>query len=322
LKSVIHFPINVEGEEGSVLSDVYKVGTTYPVFILMNSSGEIIKRWTGYSTATAFVGKLKSSLSDLASIDERLARFKASPTFQDALGLAKFYSDIGENLQAIEFYQHAVSLGKGTNVDFTYQIFMNTANASWKEMLPFEDVLPTADAVLSAKRKNVSNIVKVSQIMARLARKLGRTDEIAKYLQAGIDVTANSQDPKTRESHNLAKADYALHVEGDATKAVSIRKAGLGAGWEDNRDKFYAFAKWCLERKINLEEAEMYARKTINMVYPGKIRAKVLNIVAEICFARGKTAEAIKTIGMAIEQEPENEFYPKQLKRFQESLDR
>ena len=305
-----------------MLSEVYKVGTTYPVFILMNSSGEIIKRWTGYSTATAFVGKLKSSLSDLASIDERLARYKASPTFKDALGLAKYFTDVGENLQAIEFYNKAKDLGKGTNVDFTYQIFMNTANASWKETLPFDDVLPTADAVLTAKRKNVSNITKVSQIMARLARKRGRTDEIAKYLQAGIDVTANSQDPKTRESHNLAQADFALHIDGDESKAVKIRKSGLGAGWDENRDKFYAFAKWCLDRKINLEEAELYARKTINMVYPGKIRAKVLNIVAEICFARGKTGEAVKVIGMAIEQEPENEFYAKQLKRFKESVER
>lgn len=304
-----------------MLSEVYKVGTTYPVFILMNSSGETIKRWTGYSTATAFVGKLKSALSDLASIDERLARFRASPTFQDAVGLAKYFTDIGENLQALEFYNKATDLGKGTNADFTYQIFMNTANASWKEMLPFEDVLPTADAVLTAKRKNATNITKVSQIMARLARKRGRTDEVAKYLQAGIDVTANSQDPKTRESHNLAQADFALHIDGDEAKAVKIRKSGLGAGWEDNRDKFYAFAKWCLDRKTNLVEAEMYARKTINMVYPGKIRAKILNTVAEICFARGKTAEAVKVIGMAIEQEPENDFYPKQLKRFRESTD-
>jgi tetratricopeptide (TPR) repeat protein len=305
-----------------VLSDVYKVGTTYPVFILMNSSGEIIKRWTGYSTATAFVGKLESSLSDLASIDERLARFKALPTLQDAVGLAKYYSDIGENLQAIEFYKKASDLGESTNADFTYQIFMNTANASWSELLPFEAVLPTADAVLSADRKDMNNIVKVSQIMARLARKLGRTGEIAKYLQAGIDATANSQDPRIRESHNLAQADYALYVDGDEARAVSIRKTGLGAGWEDNRDNFYAFAKWCLDRRINLEEAELYARKTINMVYPGKIRAKVLNTAAEICNARGKTAEAIELINQAIEQEPENEFYPEQLKRFKEGTDR
>jgi tetratricopeptide (TPR) repeat protein len=289
----------------------------------MKSSGEVVRRWTGYSTAAAFANSLRSSLTDLSSVAERLRRFRDSPTFQDALGLAKYYSDTGEHLAAVEFYRKADSLAKGPNVSFAFEIFRNAANASWKELIPFDDVLPTADAVLTVKRRNTSHISisQMSQMLARLARKSGRTGDIAKYLRAGIDATANSRDDKIIESHYVARADYALHIDHDTTEAIRIRKASLGEGWQENRDRFFSFAKWCLERKINLDEAEMFARKTVNLVYPGRIRAMVLNTAAEICQASGKTEEAVRLIRMAIDQEPENEFYPKQLERFQESLD-
>ena len=319
---MLHLSLNVEEGEGVELSEQYKVGNTYPVFILTDSNGEVIERWTGYAGSNAFASKLKKALSDPTALDKRIARFKAEPTLDDALSLAKYYSDAGEHLKAVEYYRQAESLGKGHTLDYSYQIFINTANAAWKDMIDFDEVLPAADSVLTSKLNNRNNVSKVAMIMGRLAREKGKTNQITKYLQAGLEATANSHNKNLRESHDLIMAEYALYVNADTTEAIRIKKASMGKGWEENRDKFYSFAKWCLERKINLEEAEIYARRTVDLVYPGKYRAKVLNTLAEICYAQGNTEKSIKLIKMAIGQEPDNEYYAKQLLRFQEKLSR
>jgi hypothetical protein len=43
-------------------------------------------------------------------------------------------------------------------------------------------------------------------------------------------------------------------------------------------------------------------------------------LLAEICNARGNSEEAVRLTEMAIDQDPDNEQYRGQLKRFQESL--
>jgi len=137
-----------------------------------------------------------------------LTRFKFKPSFDDALFIAGYYSGIGENIKAVEYYRKSLELGKGNGFDYSYKIFENIANAVWKDELSFNEVIPAADAVLGMAKKNNKNIVDVARLMTRLADKTG----------------------------NL----------------------------------YYMFAKWCLIRKINLGEAEMFARKTLPQVQPGR----------------------------------------------------
>ena len=49
-------------------------------------------------------------------------------------------------------------------------------------------------------------------------------------------------------------------------------------------------------------------------------RARVLNTVADICFAQGKKDEAIRIINLAIEEDPDNRLYQNQLKRYRGEL--
>ncbi len=319
LKSVVYLSFDVNEGEGVELSEKYKAGINFPVFILTNSSGEEIYRWIGYSSgAGSFVYSLESAMADTMTVKGRIARLKANPAPNDAKYLAKYYSDIDEPLKAVEFYRRAANLDK--NVNYTLQIFTNLAQACWKDMIPFEETLPAADSVINSKRVIKNSIVNVAKLITRLARKKGKTDRIEKYLQAGLDATEGSQNKRFVEARHEFMADYTLHVRADTAKVIKIKKASLGEGWENDRDTFYRFALWCLERKINLEEAETYARKTVNLVYTGKYRAKALNTVAEICEARGDITEAIKVINMAIQQDPDNDFYVEQLERFTEKL--
>lgn len=299
------------------MSKEFQVGFTYPVFVLTDNEGKVINQWIGYGGgAQEFIRSLKRALQDLSTIDEHIARFNNSPTYNEGLFLAGHFSKIGQYLQAVEYYRKSAGLGKSTYSDYSYEIFNNMANAVWKDMIPFDSLFSVADAVLHSKTAGADKEYKVAQLMTRVARKVGRTDEIAPYLQAGMTAALgpneNKKDPKYRE----LLADYLLYCEKNLSQATQVKKITLGKGWEDDRDRFYDYSKWCLEREINLEEAEMYARKAINLVYPGMYRARVLNTVADICFARGKTEEAIEIINQAIDEDPDNLLYRNQLKRY------
>ena len=316
MESVVHISINVKEGEGVELKDQYKIGYYFPVFILADSDGEVIYRWTGYVGKAPFITSLNRGLGDLTTVKERMARFEKKPTYPDAVFLAQYMKDAGQYREAIDYYRKAGDLGIAGRSAFAYDIFENTVNAVWRELIPFEEIFPAADAVLDSPRKITSNVIKVAQLVSRVARKFDRTDHLAKYLNAGIDLTANSTNEKMSDIHTILVADYTMYVDGDTAGAVQMKKASLGDGWQSNPDKFYDYAKWCQERKIMLDEAEHYARQAADRAYVGEFKGKVLNTLAEIYYEKGNNDEAIKTIQLAIEQDPEYEFYEDQLKKF------
>jgi len=184
-------------------------------------------------------------------------------------------------------------------------------------MFPFDSVYPAADAVLKSRTNRKDNTVKVAQLTMRLSRKFDHYQGLGKYIQAAIDITAGDN-----ATQQLLKADYALCIANDTAVALSIKKKAMGPGWDNDRDRFYEYARWCLERRINLDEAEMYARKAINLVYPGMYRARVLGTVAEICEARGNLDGAIEAARSAINEDPDNLLYSNLLKRFEDAAGR
>jgi tetratricopeptide (TPR) repeat protein len=315
---VVHLPLNVNEGEGELLSESNKVGTTYPVFILANSSGQTIRRWIGYTGgAQVLVNTLNNALTDLTTVEERLERFKTKATFEDALFIAGYYSGIRENLKAVEYYRKSLELGKGSGFDYSYKIFENIANAVWKDELEFDEVIPAADAVLNAEKKDTKNIVDVARLMTRLAVKADQIDKLKKYLKAGIDNSAISKNKQIQAANIDLQADYTLYIEKDVQKAIGIKKRTMALGWQDNRDAYYMFAKWCLIRKINLDEAEMYARKTLPEVQPGKYRARVYTTLAEILEANNKIDGALEARKNAVAHDPENDYYQEELERLE-----
>ncbi len=313
---MVHLPLIVNEGEGETLAESYKVGTTYPVFILANSSGQTIRRWIGYTGgAQVLVNMLNNALTDLTTVEERITRFKTKATFEDALFIAGYYSGIRENVKAVEFYRKSLELGKGSGFDYSYKIFENIANAVWKDELAFDEVIPAADAVLGMVKKNDKNIVDVARLMTRLAVKAGQLDKLKKYLKAGIEVSALSKNQQMQSANIDLQADYALYIEKDVQKAIGIKKTTMARGWQDNRDAYYMFAKWCLIRKINLDEAEMFVRKTLPQVQPGKYRARVFTTLAEILEANNKIDGALEARKNAVAHDPENDYYQKELER-------
>lgn len=313
---MVYVSLNAREGEGKILAKQYRAGIYFPVFILTDSAGAPITRWQGYTGAVRFKNSLNAALQDLTTIGVRESRFEAQPTYDDAVFLAEYFSDASSYLKAVTYFRKARELSRSPDVHIYYKIFESLANAVWADSAKFAEVLPAADAVLDYRPADPRSITLVASNITRLARDMRKTAEIGKYLKAGIDITAGRRDEKSREANALFKADYALYIENDTLKALQISKASLGNGWENKPDKFYDFAKWCLERKIDLGEAEAFTRKAVNMASPGQFKAKVLNTLAEIRIARGDTADAVKIIDEAIDEDPEDDFYTRQWNRF------
>jgi tetratricopeptide (TPR) repeat protein len=240
---------------------------------------------------------------------------KSSPDFNDAQFLAKYNMEIGENLKSVECYHQAQALGKTRGSDFSFEIFQNTADAAWKGKISFTQVKATADDVLAKKAGDPMAISNVIRIVSNVARKTGNTGSIAKFLQTGIRSTENNGDYRIIESHSIFLADQALYMNHDTLKAIENRKTSLGVGWENNPEKFFNFAKWCLERKINLAEAETFARQAADRASEGKLKASVYSTLAGICEARGKLDDAIRAMQLAAGQDSANEKYTSELDR-------
>jgi tetratricopeptide (TPR) repeat protein len=311
LQSVVYYPMDVNFPEGESLSTSYYVGNTFPVFVLCDSAGEIIFHWTGYTNVSLFGRSLKEGLANPITIKSRYEMLNSSPTLDNIITLAKYNNEIGENVKAAELYRRAQSIQKGS--DYLYNIFENMADAVWKGKSNFEQLLQSADDVLTAKSENITNVAGVGIIVTRVARKVGRTDDIAKYLQAGIDITGSREDKKSKDLYTTLIADQALYVKKDTARAISIKKESMGPDWEKKPQKFYNFAKWCLERNIDLNEAENFASKAIEGSTEGKFRASIMVTLADIYKARGKKTEAVNTMELALKQDPQNSYYKTKL---------
>ncbi|MCX6835789.1 MAG: hypothetical protein NTW07_11795 [candidate division Zixibacteria bacterium] len=309
---VVHFRVAVLQGEGTTLAATYRVGDYYPVFILTDSAGHTISRWTGYTGADRFIKSFNQAMSDVLTIDARVARCKANPTPKDALFLADFYTDSREYLLVREYLRLLQRLYAG-GLDFSYRLFSATAEAVWSDLLPFDSLTAAANDVRTKAQMNMHNLGPMAQIMANVARKTGHTDKLESYLKTGLEATSSRTDEAGIELHRDLLADFALHAMGDTVEALSVKKRALGSRWEEDMAKCFQFGEWCFRRDINLADAEHYVRLATDKASGDKFRATHLRMLAEICFARGKTQEAIELANQALTLDPTAVWFEKKL---------
>jgi tetratricopeptide (TPR) repeat protein len=188
-------------------------------------------------------------------------------------------------------------------------------------MIPFSEILSAADVALASAKVNRMNKFKVVELLARLARKFETTDVLAPYLDQGIKLAGEGKDPKTHEKLANFMADRALHVDGDVSRAVLIKKEGYDTGWGGRPDLSFGFARWCLERQINLPEAEKYCRQAGVAAPNEKSKAQVYAKLGEILAAQGKYSAAVDALLVAVENHPTRDLYHTQLKEYNDSLE-
>jgi len=307
----------MEGE-GVTLAETYRPGIYLPVFVLTNAEGDVISRWTGYTGAARFIRSLGSALSDLTTLDERIARCQTLPKAIDVQFLAKYYYDTQEFVKARDYYRQLHVLNSPT-LDLRYQVFKATAEAVWNDQLPFDELLQAADSLTENPATNKRHFGKMAQIMTNVARRTGDTDQIKKHLTAGINGTASLTDDDGVALHRDLLSDYALYILVDTAEAISVKKRALGDGWETDPARYFKYGEWCFRRGIDMYEAEAYVRTATNKTSDGKFKARHLRLLAEICNALGKTDEAIALGEQAMEQDPSASYFLPKLDSWREN---
>ncbi len=283
-------------------------GIYFPVFVLTNAEGDVISRWTGYTGADRFIHSLNSALSDLTTLDERVARCNTGPTQIDVQFLAKYYYDTQEFVKSRGYYRQLHTLNYPT-LDLRYQVFTATAEAVWNGQLPFDELLQAADSLIYNPVTNGRHFGKMAQIVTNVARRTGDTNRIKKCLTAGIEATSVLRDDDGKALHRDLLTDYALCVLLDTAKAISVKKQALGDGWDTDPARYFQYGEWCFQRGINLVTAEMYIREATGKAQQPEFKARHLRLLAEICQALGKTDEAITLGEQAMELDPSASYF-------------
>ena len=319
LGAVIHLPIDVLSESGKAVAESYHIGYSYPAYLLADKEAREITRWVGFTTSDDFVNSLSQATRDLTTVPEREARLKQQPNLGDAAYLGLYYYNTRQYLKSAEAYRQAQSMPQN-RMDYSYRIFQSLLEACWNGDLPFDSVMAAVDTVMAHNGANSKNTARAVSFLTRLARRTGDTDRIARYLDSGMVATARMNDQEGKSLHISLLADYALHIKHDTATALELKQKDLGTGWETDPQRYFQFGQWCLERGINLEQAEKYVRQAANLASGGKFKAMNLRVLADIVHARGRTKEAMGILQEAMDLDPANAWYEKRFEEMQAGL--
>jgi hypothetical protein len=139
------------------------------------------------------------------------------------------------------------------------------------------------------------------------------------FLEKSREKMANADEELSPGLVQAIELQALMVLDEDMDAAVDYKRAHMADGWMEDADQLNAFAWWCFENGVNLEEAQKLALKGVELADAGTQRAMVLDTAAEICNALGNCDEAIALIKLALEEEPGNEYYGEQLAKFEEA---
>ena len=307
LAGVAFYRVNVKTAEGKALVDKYDIGIRLPAYVFTDSEGREITQWTSYLAPQPWLKKIGQAQQDVTTLEDRLARMNQAPTFQDAAVLANYYLSVGKASDAVRFFRAADRLNTDSRRNYKYEIFHSLALAAWFGEAKFADVEKAADDVANSGYRMVINSVRVAHEIADLALRLGETERIGKYLNLAIQQLSSSDNDQYKKMRDAIQADYELFINHDTTKSLAAAIASTGPAFRRQVTDTYDYAIWCVERGINLDEAETLLK---GIFESGEIRrltkADEVHVASKIALARGHVKEAIRLAEEACKIDPVN----------------
>ncbi len=328
-KQVVLCVVDMKTDEGAELARLYSVPKSsyaYPTFVLANGRGELMDRWMGYYDAENFLEHLTAALEDPITVRERMARFEEHPTEIDARKLGELRDYEGFYAESAAYYRRAHALNPESETVYEMYLLNTMAKGIEGHLFTADEVRQQADLALNSPKVKVKQLGKLAGIMGKVAKQTGDMADYTPYLKIAIERTAGVEgDEDIQKMRTWLLPDYALYVEKDEKKATEYKKQEFAAAaapkdWMKNANMLNNFAWWCFENQINLNEAEKFARKGVEMAKPGNQKANILDTVAEICNLKGDCGDAVTLIRLAVAEDPENEYFQKQLERFERLL--
>jgi len=287
----------------------------------MDASGAVLDRWAGFRGAAEWLRVFREATANLQTIEAKEEAFKTSPTESLASALGRIYASMNDGKGAVEFYREAERLAGNPNPAYRAAIFFAQARGLATGSFTAEDVRAAGEALLATIGAEPLDVLLVANTMADIAADKKEPGLFAPFLRPALAATEGLRDERSARLRSDLQVAGALLVEGDEGRAVSLKKASMPAGWEENADELNRFAWWCFEYKVDLEEAEQLARKSADLAMAGPERAQALDTAAEIANLRGNPGEAISLSERASKEDPKEEHYSRQVKRFTELRD-
>lgn len=318
LESVVLFKADAEKGEGKDLAAEFNA-KSYPTFVVVNSQGQTLDRWVGYEKGF-FIETLADAMTDLSTIEEKMAAYQKEPTVKLAVVLGRYSSALRNYLDAVNYYTTAQQIKDSPSLDYSYEVFKNSYYGLSGEQFTLDEVLAAADRVFESESADPEDVVSTAISVTRAARKNDRVDLIQPYIETGLKISSQSDDPEMKDAYNQLMIDKSLLITGNEEMAVEFKKATMPEGWMDDAGRLNAFAWWCFENKVNLEEAERLSRKSVELAEPGHQKAMNLDTLAEICNALDNCHEAVDLIKLAIKEDPDDKYFQDQLAKFEDIL--
>ncbi|HKI84626.1 MAG TPA: thioredoxin family protein [Candidatus Krumholzibacteria bacterium] len=312
LNSVVFFSIDAEKGDGVKLAERYGV-RSYPNFLLANAEGNPVYRWVGYGDADGFLQNMNKGLSDPTTLVDKEMRFENSPKVEDAVAIADAALAASDMRKAATWYEKAAKLQGG---GYEGEIYMAKYYGLRAGLFTKDEVVDAADAVMAGGK--FDDKMMVYQTQQGLASATGDPALRHRYVEDAWKLVKDDNSPEAQSMRDYIAIDYALYVEKDLTKAANLKYDSMPEGWLKDPDRLNQYAWWCFENKVDLERAEQLARKGSELAQEGPQRAAILDTAAELCNALGNCDDAVSLAEQAKQNDPQNDYYTKQLQRFRE----
>jgi len=321
LATVAFYRVDIEAEEGAYLSETYGITSWLPTYILTDSKGKEIYRWSGFIAPAAFIRQFGRATRDLTTVETKMERFESEPNFEDAYSLANYFMSVKAPTRAAEYFKHADRLNSNPRRDVKFEVFHAIANAVWYGELDFAEAEKAADSVLASGFRTTINSVRVVQQLAPLSRRTNQPDRLVKYLQIAVQRMGEPKDDNSRKLYEGLQAELQLYADHDTARAIETKKASYGPAYSRKPTDDVDFSEWCADRGINLDEAESIARRVVQLGPPGgRSHSDLYRILAKVALARGDNQEAVSLAELALEADPDNPLRLEFLKECQDKL--
>lgn len=305
-----------EKGEGVDLRQQYEV-RVYPTFAMVNGAGEVTARWAGYPGVEEFGALVDAARGDLRTIAEKQAAYEERPTLALALGLARHAESVFATEDAVRYFRKAMALDPKLAADLRVDVFMAMGYGLRSGAFTADDLAAEARTILAAPDVAPTDALRVALMSSRFL-----PDEAYRpLLEKALAATANLEGDDERTARRALEVDAALLIDGDAEKALALKRQSLPEGWRDDPAQLNGFAWWCFENDLDLAEAFALAMRGVDLAESDGDRANILDTAAEIAFKRGEAARAVELQERAIALNPDREAFKEKLARFREALD-
>lgn len=288
----------------------------YPTYIMVDHDGEVTDRFIGYPGVEGFIAIVDAALADRRTIAAKQEAFAAEPTVALARSLGRYSEATFANQDAVAYYRQAMAMDPAGTSELPGKVFLSMYYGLRGGDFTADDVVGQGREILMNDDVPFDQAVMVAQVVGRVADE----QDYRPLLERALAATAGATGEEQIAARRTLEIDGALLLDNDAEKAVFLKRDSMPEGWRDDSGQLNAFAWWCAEHEVNLDEAYELAMRAADLASSDRDRANVLDTAATVAFTQGKIDHAIELQEKAVALAPESDALKSTLARFQAAL--